>query len=346
LVRTYVLINIKRIVHFTDRKDTPMKNKILFPMLLDLQLFAEGAGGGDGGTGAEGATGVNATAAVSQTSRKGVKANPLANVQYGVQPTTEAEDTTPAAEVTETPAEDRNAKFESLIKGEYKDLYDQRVQDTVQKRLKGSKENEAELNAKLNSLTPILDILAKKYGVDSTNIEALNKAIEEDDSYFEEEALEKGITVEQLKEIRKMERENAELKRQMAEQKRQESAAQQYTQWMQQEAEAKKVYPSLNLREEAKNPQFLRLLNSGIDVGTAYAVIHKDEIIPAAMQYAAKKVETSYANKVIANGARPTENGNSSQGAVAVKSDVSTLTKADRAEINRRVARGEKISFS
>jgi hypothetical protein len=319
-----------------------MENKILFPMLLDLQLFAEGAGGGDGGTGAEGTTGVSATAAVSQTSRKGVKANPLADVVYGVQPTTEAEDTTPAAEVTETPAEDRNAKFESLIKGEYKDLYDQRVQDTVQKRLKGSKETVDRYNA----LAPTLEILAKKYGVDSTNIEALNKAIEEDDSYFEEEALEKGITVEQLKEIRKMERENAELKRQMAEQKRQESAAQQYTQWMQQEAEAKKVYPSLNLREEAKNPQFLKLLNSGIDVATAYAVIHKDEIIPAAMQYAAKKVETSYANKVIANGARPTENGNSSQGAVAVKSDVSTLTKADRAEINRRVLGGARISFS
>ena len=149
-----------------------------------------------------------------------------------------------------------------------------------------------------------------------------------------------------LKEIRKMERENVELKRQMAERQRQENAAQQYTQWMQQEAEAKKVYPSLNLREEAKNPQFLKLLNSGIDVATAYAVIHKDEIIPAAMQYAAKTVEQKIANKVMANGARPTENGNSSQGAAVVKSDVSTLTKADRAEINRRVLRGDKISFS
>jgi uncharacterized protein YajQ (UPF0234 family) len=327
-----------------------MENKILYPILLNLQLFAEGAGGasgasgGDGGTGAEGAPGVTATAAVSQTSRKGVKANPLADVKYGIQPTTEAvaEETTPAAEVTETTAEDRKAKFEALIKGEYKDLYDERMQETVQKRLKGSKENEA----KLNALTPVLEILAKKYGVDATNIEALNKAIEDDDSYFEEEALEKGISVEQLKEIRKMERENADLKRQMQEKQRQESAAQQYTQWMQQEAEAKKVYPSLNLREEAKNPQFLRLLNSGIDVGTAYAVIHKDEIIPAAMQYAAKKVETSYANRVIANGARPAENGNSSQSAANVKSDVSTLTKADRAEVNRRVLRGEKITFS
>ena len=312
-----------------------MANKILFPMFLNLQLFAEGASGGDGGTGAEGATGATATAAVSQT--KGVKSNPLANVVYGKQ----AEETAPAAEVVENPTEDRNAKFEALIKGEYKDLYDQRIQDTVQKRLKSSKETVD----KYNALTPTLEILAKKYGVDATNIEALNKAIEEDDSYFEEEALEKGITVEQLKEIRKMEKENADLKRQMEEQNRRENANKLYAQWMEQADKTRAVYPSFDLRAEMQNPQFVHLLRSNVDVRTAYEVIHKDEIIPAAMQFTAKAVEQKITNKIIANGARPSENGNSSQGASVTKSDVSQLTKADRAEIARRVARGEKISF-
>ena len=312
-----------------------MKNNLIFPMFLNLQLFAEGASGGDGGTGAEGATGVTATAAGSQP--KGVKSNPLANVVYGKQ----AEETAPAAEVVETPTEDRNAKFEALIKGEYKDLYDQRVQDTVQKRLKNSKETVDRYNA----LSPTLEILAKKYGVDATNIEALNKAIEEDDSYFEEEALEKGITVEQLKEIRKMEKENADLKRQMEEQNRKENANKLYSQWMEQADKAKAIYPSFDLRAEMQNPQFVNLLRSNIDVRTAYEVIHKDEIIPAAMRFTAKAVEQKITNKIIANGARPAENGNSSQGASVTKSDVSQLTKADRAEIARRVARGEKISF-
>ena len=311
-----------------------MANKILFPMFLNLQLFAEGAGG-DGGTGAEGATGANATAAVSQN--KGVKSNPLADVQYGIQQT---EVETPAAKVEE-PTEDRNAKFEALIKGEYKDLYDQRMQDTVQKRLKSTKETVD----KYNALSPTLEILAKKYGVDATDVEALNKAIEEDDSYFEEEALEKGITVAQLKEIRKMEKENADLKRQMEEQNRKENANKLYSQWMEQAENAKKVYPSFDLRAEMQNPQFVNLLRSNIDVRTAYEVIHKDEIIPAAMQFTAKAVEQKITNKIIANGARPSENGNSSQGASVTKSDVSQLTKADRAEIARRVARGEKISF-
>ena len=312
-----------------------MKTNLIFPMVLNLQLFAEGAGGGDGGTGAEGATGATATAAVSQT--KGVKSNPLADVVYGKQ----AEVTTPAAEVIETPTEDRNAKFEALIKGEYKDLYDARVSDTVQKRLKSTKETVD----KYNELTPTIEALAKKYGVDPADIKALNKAIEDDDSYYEQEALEKGITVEQLKEIRKMEKENADLKRQMEEQNRKENANKVYAQWMEQADKAKQVYPSFDLRAEMQNPKFVDLLRSNIDVRTAYEVIHKDDIIAGAMQFTAKTVEQKLTDKIIANGARPSENGNSSQGASVTKSDVSQLTKADLAEINRRVARGEKISF-
>jgi hypothetical protein len=294
-----------------------MDKTILFPMLLNLQLFAEGAGGGDGGTGASGATGAQATAAVSQT----------------------GETATPAAEVVSP--EDRNAKFEELIKGEYKDLYDAKMQDTIQKRLKSTKEKVDRFDA----LSPTLEMLSKKYGVDAADIEALNKAIQEDDTYYEEEALEKGITVEQLKEIRKMERENAELKRQMEEQNRKENANKLYAQWMEQEKQTKAVYPSFDLRTEMQNQKFVDLLRSNIDVRTAYEVIHKDDIIHGAMQFAVSKAEQKLTNKIIADGARPTENGTSSQGASLTKSDVSQLSKADLHELQRRVARGEKISF-
>ena len=307
---------------------------------LDLQLFADGAGAA-GGTGAEGATGATATAAVSQP--KGVKSNPLANVVYGKQDggAQAATVQSNAASSGNVEAPDRNAEFEKLIKGEYKDLYDQRVQDTVQKRLKGSKETVD----KYNALSPTLELLARKYGVDSSDIEALNKAIEDDDAYYEQEALEKGVTVEQLKEIRKMEKENAELKRQMQEQNAKEKGAQLYAQWMDQAEKAKAVYPSLDLRAEMNNPKFLDLLRANVDVKTAFEVIHKDDIIPAAMQYTAKTVEQKLTNKIMANGARPNENGISSQSAAQYKSDVSQLSKADRAEIIRRVQRGEKIRF-
>ena len=298
--------------------------------MLSLQLFAEGAG--DGGT-AEG-QGVMAGAASQQ---KGVS-NPLADVKYGIQ-----EEAAPVAEVQNNPTAvvDRNAEFDRLIKGEYKDLYDARMQDTIQKRLKSSKETVD----KYNELAPTLEMLAKKYGVDIGDIASLNKAIQEDDSYYEEEALEKGISVQQLKEIRKMERENAALKAQMDEAKRQENGKKLYAAWMQQAEEAKKIYPSFDIRTEMNNPKFVDLLRSNIDVRTAYEVLHKDDIIRGAMQFTAQTVESKIAKKVASQGARPAENGMSSQSAAVVKSDVSQLSKADRAEIIRRVQKGEKIRF-
>ena len=303
-----------------------MKIFHLIPM-LNLQLFAEGAsaGAGDGGT----AQGPGVTAPVAGE-QKGVK-NPLANVKYGIQ------ENAPVAEVNM----DSNAEFEALIKGKYKEQYDARVQDTIQKRLKGQKD----IVDKYNALTPTLEMMAKKYGVDASDIDALSKAIEEDNSFYEDEALEKGMTVQQLKEVKKMERENAALKAQMEEAQRQENGKKLYSQWMSQADETKKVYPSFDLQAEMQNSKFLDLLRSNIDVRTAYEVTHKDEIIAGAMQFTAKTVEQKVANKIAANGARPIENGMSSQSPSLVKSDVSQLSKADRAEIIRRVQRGEKIKF-
>ena len=309
-------------------------SKIMNFLKLNLQLFADGAGAGEGGTGADGANGVSV--GVPSLQNKGEK-NPLAGVKYGIKP--EDAQTADVQEVTD--GVDRNAEFEKLIKGEYKDLYDARVQDTIQRRLKGTKETVD----KYNALAPTLDMLSRKYGVDASDIEALNKAIEEDDAYYEDEALEKGITVEQLKSIRKMERENAELKRQMREQNARENADRIYAAWMQQADALKGVYPSFDLNSELNNPRFVDLLRNNVDVRTAYEVLHKDEIIPAAMQFTARQVEQKLTNKIIAGGSRPTENGINSQSSVVVKSDVSQLSKEDRAEIIRRVARGEKIRF-
>ncbi len=295
-----------------------MKSKNLFQW-LNLQLFAEG-GGGDGGTAAGGEMGVTEGAA-----------NPQGQVQV-----TDADGTT-AQNI------DRQAEFDKLIKGEYKDLYDAKMQDTIQKRLKGTKETVE----KYESLSPTLEMLAKKYGVENGDIEALNKAIEEDDSYYEEEALEKGITVQQLKEIRKMEKENAALRKQMQEQAAKENASKLYASWMDQAEKTKGVYPSFDLNAEMQNPKFVDLLRvPGVDVRTAYELIHKDEIIAGAMQFAAKTVEKKVTDRIAANGSRPNENGMSSQSASVTKSDVSQLSKAEILEIQRKVARGERVDLT
>ena len=111
-----------------------------------------------------------------------------------------------------------------------------------------------------------------------------------------------------------------------------------------QEAEARELYPKLSLREEMKNPRFCELLKCGFDVRSAFEVIHKDEIISASMEYAAREVERLMTNKLLAEGSRPAENGGNHGPAVS-KTDVRSMSRQDRRDIIRRVRMGEKISF-
>ena len=300
--------------------------KLTLAPFFNIQLFAEGGGapaGGDGAAAAAPAEGPQPT---------GVKGNPLADVQYGKQ-----ESTPDAGE--KTSEDDRNSRFEELIKGEYKDLYDSRVQDTIRQRLKG---NEA-IVQKYNALAPMLDLLAGKYGVEPDNVEALSKAIEDDETFYEEEALEKGMSVQQVKEYRKMMRENKALKEQMEAQKNQQQVDATVAAWMRDADAVRQIYPNFDFRTELQNDQFRMLIQSNIPVQTAYEVVHKDELIPAAMQFTAKQVEAKVANNVRAGQKRPAEGAASSRSAVQVKSDPSKFTKADMDEIERRVARGERI---
>lgn len=315
---------------------------------LDLQLFAEGgagAAGGDGGAaaGAGDATGVNVPAAEGRRQRR---VNPLANVRYGVQQDS-AQGGVAAAndEAASTANQDEGKKsFEDLIKGEYKADFDARVQEIIRNRFKQN----SEMEEKMSALNPLLEGLGKLHNVDPTDIQQLTDIVLNNDSLYEEEAMERGMSVEALKAVKQMERENETLK-----QREQQSIAEtrmraHFDSLARQAEEVKQLYPGFDLMAEMQNPTFARLTapNSGIDVRTAYEVVHRDQLRGAEMQYAAQKSAERMANAVRANGMRPVENGmNSQQTASPVKTDPRTLTKADRAEIKRRVANGEKIVF-
>ena len=282
-----------------------MKFDSFIPM-LSLQIFAEGAGAaagaGDGGT-AQG-TGVTEAAAAPQKADK----NPLAGVKYGIQ------EEAPAAGVQKEA--DLNGEFENLIRGKFKAQFDARMQDTIQKRLKGSKE----AAQKFSEVTPILEQLGRKYGVDASDIMALKAALEEDRTPVG--ADETGREAESRKKAERL-----------------------HTLWKQQEEEARSFYPGLSVEQELKNPRFVKLITNNVDIRTAYEVMHRDEIIPAAMQYAAQAVEQNLSRKIAAGGLRPPENGTGSRAAATVRSDVSKLSKADIDEVIRRVANGERVSF-
>ena len=237
-----------------------------------LQLFADAAGD----------TGVTA---------------PVAEVQ-GVKQQTDT------AQLSENVAGDPEAEFDRLIKGQFKDQYNARVQDIVRKRLKSQEKT-------LQQYKVLETALTEKFGIQAKDPQALAQA----------------------------------LQAQPQEAERRAGAKQQYEQWMWQAQQAKKLYPALDITREVRNPRFMALLNSGVDVGDAYLVAHRDEIIPAAMHYTAKAVEEKLANRIAANGARPSENAMSNRGTTLVADQVSHMSKAQRQDIIRRVQRGEIIRF-
>ena len=207
--------------------------------------------------------------------------------------------------------------FEKLIKGPYKQAYDARVKSILQQRLKNSRET-AE---KYAAAQPVLELMRQRLGIEGEDYGAMEQALRE-------RLPEKASDGQQ--------RQAAEI---------QAGASRMVEQWQQQEREIRETYPAFDLRQEMANAEFRQLLRARVDMQTAYEILHKQEIIPAAMAYAAKTVERKLAEKLRTEGIRPSENGVSQSGAVSMGSRVSQMSRKEIAELSRRVERGEKVSL-
>ncbi len=245
---------------------------------LPLQLFAEGAGD----------TGVTASDAGVQ------------GVKYAA--------STDTAQPLETTASDPEAEFDRLIRGQFKDQYNARVRDIVQKRLKGQQKTLEQYEA----LEPSLNLLAEKYGLEAKDLKGLSQAIA------------------------------GELE---AQQPAPQQVMQEYDRWMDQAQRAQELYPSLELSRELQNPRFAELLRAGVQVDEAYLLVHRDEIFPTIMRYSANAAREKLANRIAANDVRPPETAMSAQSSAVVKQDVARMTRQQRQDIIRRVQRGEIIRF-
>jgi hypothetical protein len=250
----------------------------------------------------------------------------------------------------QTQEADDRAEFERLIKDKYKAYYDEKVQGHIKERFKASKQAEARMQKTIDGMQPVMQMLAEKYHADPGDVEAISKAIQEDSSYYEDEAAERGMSVEQLKEFKRISRENAALR--AAEEQRQEKAGQQEAmlRWQQQSENVAQKYPGFQgLEEEANDPvtgeRFLQLLSSGIDVENAYKVVHMDDLISGALEYGVNKARHDTVQTIKARGMRPSENGASGTGAAVQHKDVASLTKDERAQLMKRALRGESIDL-
>ena len=121
-----------------------MKNKIY------LQLFAEGAGEAGG-----------------------------AAVENGLEGQSDQQTVQVQTDTSEESTEDRGTKWKNMIKGEFKDEYNQSVQKVINDRFKQTKEMEE----RLSSSQKVLDFVAQRYGLDKTaDADDMLRALEEDDS--------------------------------------------------------------------------------------------------------------------------------------------------------------------
>lgn len=221
--------------------------------------------------------------------------------------------------------------------------YNKAMQEIVQNRVKKSKAAEDAMN----KMAPALELLAKKAGLDPENMdyEALANAITDDASYYEEKALELGVSLETAKELDKKERESRQNTKDLEQLK-----FENHIRSLEQQGEAlKKVFPSFDLRTELQNPAFARMTapNVGLPVEDAYYAVHRKEIQAVAAQVTAQKTAEKISNAIQSGMNRPVEQGTSTQAPSVTTFNYRTASKEQREAFKRdlryRMARGEKV---
>ena len=329
-----------------------------------LQLFAgEGAGasGGEGGDGA--VSGDNSADAGHQRLLElGVPADKIRkNRAYKLNVSTpkpaEAEQVKGAeqkpeqAAAAENPTEDKT-KPTTPARMSWDEIkadpeYNREIQAIVQSRLKSAK-NAEEALAKM---MPALEVLARMHGQDPANpdYDALAKAINDDDAYYEDKALEMGVSIETAKRMDQQERDTARQQREEARNLEQQKLHNHFRSLEQQGEALKKVFPKFDLRTELQNPVFARMTspNVGVSVEDAYHAVHRKEIMSAGMQVTAQQTAEKISNAIQAGSRRPDENGTSGQSASVTTFDYSKASKAQREALKQQIraaaARGEKL---
>lgn len=300
---------------------------------LNLKMF-DGAGGASSGTGDGTGT---ATSGVNEGTSSGANnGKDLSKVVYGKQPAV-AENTSSDTQ------DDAQSRYNEYRNGEGKDFINKEIENAVKRRFK----DHSELKKSNGKMQSVMNAVAMKYGIDPTDTDGILKAVAEDESYYETAADEAGMSVEQYKKMKQLEAENAQLQAIRQEEDRRKEFDAKYAEWSMQADFARNDYPNLDLNTEMQNKDFFGLLTRGIDVKTAYQVIHQDEIVQSAIstatQRTAQAVQQQTVNNIRSKGLRPDESAGSSQAGFTFKADPHKWTKADREEIAKRVAMGEKI---
>ena len=293
---------------------------------LNLQLFADG---GDGGASTGEGEGNENTGENEELARIPERARETYKKAVAKNKATAAPSQTTTTD-TDTEDSPKRITYADLIKSDdYKEEHKAYMDKVIGDRLKGVKSENQKMRDALN-------IVANKYGLDTTAedfLDSLSAKVNEDNSFYEDYAMEHNISPEDAKEILTL---RQQVKAQENQRRIDEETARnnEWNQLVMSNAEkTRAMYPGFDLNTEWQNEQFKRLVwSTNGDTTAAYRVLHYDELAKAQGLQASQKASQQIAQSVASNMARPIENGLSSQAASVVERD---WTKASLADIRK-----------
>lgn len=221
----------------------------------------------------------------------------------------------------------KREEFRRLIEGEYKDVYTREFQSHFNRRHREVLENAEKLSAQ----KPIIDALCARYGVEDGDTSSLLAAMERDKSSLE---------------AQRIQQEEEENQSKLASRRyREERVTSQLEGWQAEIEQLAQSYPDFDLAQLAEDKRIIAMLRSGIPLSEAYEATHLSSIKEKIARTAAEKAVAQTVEGIRARGMRHRENGISSQNGIALKTDMSKLTREERQLLALRAANGEEILF-
>lgn len=250
-----------------------------------------------------------------------------------------------AAAATEAKAQTEAPSWDELMKNpEYK----RKMSEIVSNRVKA-------MQGTLDAVAPMMELLGRRAGMDMSDLSkvdyaALNKAVVDDDLFYEASANQAGEDVQTHK--RNMQRELEINSRDRAITSREEEfkatleqmLARNYQEKINADAaELKKEFPDFDLEKEMANPRFKAMVSpgGGLTLAAAYHAIHYKEIKEAIKSSTAQQVQQAMSRSLQSGRNMPVENGSRSKASAPVGNKLySQMTaeerKAYKAELLRR----------
>ena len=260
---------------------------------------------------------------------------------------------------TDTDGEENSEEeFEKLIKGKFKNVYQNRVQSLVKDRLSTKDKQISDMQKKENTGNQIFALIANKYNVQPDDLDGLLKAVTEDKDLFAEKALAAGVTTEEARNnFFTQQRTNAQ-EEELETLRREKAARELDTHLRTIAAETMKEFPNFNLEEEFQNPSFRTALdfiaqqkneqnektgrNDEIyDLTTAYKMAHFDELQKDLVKRSSSAAISAAAQSIQSGARRPTENAVKKSGTTTQRKSVEDMSDAEFDAFYQKVRRGE-----